>query len=220
MLLTQIFVFGEIHAFLRLNWIGHFGIKWAFLHHENYGLQEVFFQKLTHLGQGSNVLDAPASNLDGCLWRDTFVSSMQLNKLIWRKQSLSPPATVKIQEVFLSKTNWIPKGNNMLDSHASNRDGFLLRDTCYSSTYLNYVYVEQTELMFTLKILSCRNYSFQNINRFSQGNNMLGAAVSSIDGLFGEIHVFLQLGWRGLFAGKQPYLHLEHPSFRKYSFQN
>jgi hypothetical protein len=29
---------------------------------------------------------------------------------------------------------------------------------------------------------------------FSQGNNVLDAAASNIDGLFGEIHVFLQLG--------------------------
>jgi hypothetical protein len=37
------------------------------------------------------VLDAAACNLDGFLWRDTCVSSTQLNRPIWNKQSLSPP---------------------------------------------------------------------------------------------------------------------------------
>jgi hypothetical protein len=48
--------------------------------------------------------------------------------------------------------------------------------------------------MSTLKHISCKKYSFQNINQFSQGNNMLNAAASNLVGLFGEIYVFLQLG--------------------------
>jgi hypothetical protein len=77
--------------------------------------------------------------------------------------------------------------------------------------------VEQTKFMLVLKHLRCRKYSFQNINPLSQGNKMPDAAASSIDGLFGEIHVFLQLG---LFAGNRPYLHLEHLSCKSSSFQN
>jgi hypothetical protein len=38
------------------------------------------------------------------------VSSTQLNRPIWRKQSLSPPETPKMQEVFLSNTNPILTG--------------------------------------------------------------------------------------------------------------
>jgi len=38
-------------------------------------LKEVFFQKLTQLLQRNNVLDAPASNTDGVLLRDTCVFS-------------------------------------------------------------------------------------------------------------------------------------------------
>jgi hypothetical protein len=41
-----------------------------------------------------------------------------------------PLETPKIQEVFLSKTNTILTGKQC----ASNMDGFLLRDTCVSST--------------------------------------------------------------------------------------
>jgi hypothetical protein len=49
------------------------------------------FQKLTQFSQGDNVLDAPTSNIDGFLSRDTLLSSSQLNGDIWNKQSLSPP---------------------------------------------------------------------------------------------------------------------------------
>jgi hypothetical protein len=53
--------------------------------------------------------------------------------------------------------------------------------------------VEQTELMFPLKHLHSRKYSFQNINQVSQEYNMSDAEASSRECLFGEIHVFLQL---------------------------
>jgi hypothetical protein len=49
------------------------------------------FQKQTQFLHGNNVLDAAACNIDGFLWRDTFVSSTQLNRPIWNKMSLSPP---------------------------------------------------------------------------------------------------------------------------------
>jgi hypothetical protein len=54
-------------------------------------LQEIFLSKTNSIFTGSNVIDAAASNIAGFLWRDTSVSSTQLNKPIWRKQSLSPP---------------------------------------------------------------------------------------------------------------------------------
>jgi hypothetical protein len=38
-----------------------------------------------------NVLDIPASNKHGFLWRDTCISSTQLNKPVWNEESLSPP---------------------------------------------------------------------------------------------------------------------------------
>jgi hypothetical protein len=40
--------------------------------------------------------------------------------------------------------------------------------------------LEQIGPISTLKHLSCKKYSFQNLNQFSQGNNMLDAAVSNI----------------------------------------
>jgi hypothetical protein len=49
------------------------------------------FQKLAQFSQGNNVLDAPASNMGVSLWRDICVSSTQMNRPIWNKESLSPP---------------------------------------------------------------------------------------------------------------------------------
>jgi hypothetical protein len=63
----------------------------AYLHFETPKLQEVFLEKLTQFSQGNNALDPPASNTNGCLWRDKCVSSIQLNRSIWNKMNRSPP---------------------------------------------------------------------------------------------------------------------------------
>jgi hypothetical protein len=47
--------------------------------------------KLTHFSQGNNVVDAAAFNIDVFLWRAINVSSTQLNRPTWNKQSLTIP---------------------------------------------------------------------------------------------------------------------------------
>jgi hypothetical protein len=49
------------------------------------------FQNTLQLSKGINVLNAVVSIVHGYLWRDTCVSLTQLNRPIWRKQSISPP---------------------------------------------------------------------------------------------------------------------------------
>jgi hypothetical protein len=49
------------------------------------------FQNLSQFSQGNNVLHTPVCNIDGFLYRDTCVSSTDLNRPIWSKQILSPP---------------------------------------------------------------------------------------------------------------------------------
>jgi hypothetical protein len=56
--------------------------KSAFLHLENYDLQEVFLSKTNSILTGNKALEAPASNTHGFLLRDTCVSSTQLKKPI------------------------------------------------------------------------------------------------------------------------------------------
>jgi hypothetical protein len=48
-----------------------------------------------------------------------------------------------------------------------------------------------------------------------QGNNVLDSAASNIDGIFGEIHVFLQLSWIGELEANRSYVHLETPKLKK-----
>jgi hypothetical protein len=48
------------------------------------------FKKLIQFTQGNNVLDAIVSNTNGFLLRDACVSSTQMNRPMWKKESLSP----------------------------------------------------------------------------------------------------------------------------------
>jgi hypothetical protein len=61
-------------------------------------LQEVLLSKLTQFSQENNVLDAESYDIDGFLWRDTCVSSIQLNRTIWKKDSLPPPSKTFVPE--------------------------------------------------------------------------------------------------------------------------
>jgi hypothetical protein len=75
LLLIQMDFFQAVHVFLQLTQIGLYGVNIHYLHFENDGfLQELFHQKLSQFSHGNNVLDAPASNMDGFLLRDTCVS--------------------------------------------------------------------------------------------------------------------------------------------------
>jgi hypothetical protein len=88
--------FGKVHVFLQLSCIGLFATKRALHHIENYDLQGAFLPKLTHSSQGNNALDVAAYNTDGFLWRDTCVSSNQMNNPICNKKCVYPPGNTKV----------------------------------------------------------------------------------------------------------------------------
>jgi hypothetical protein len=69
----------------------------------------------------------------------------------------------------------------VLDVPALTQIAFFERYLCFFN-FAEYDYLEQNEPFSTMKILIFRKYFFQKITQFSQGNNMLGAAVSNIDG--------------------------------------
>jgi hypothetical protein len=56
-----------------------------------------------------------------------------------------------------------------------------------------YVNLEQTEHLYTLKTRIHRNYSFEKLTQFAQGNNMLDARALTHKVFFREIPVFLQV---------------------------
>jgi hypothetical protein len=63
------------------------------------------FQKLTQFSQGSNVLDALASNTDGFPLRDICVTSTWMNRPVLRKWTLIHLENSDLLEVFLSNTS-------------------------------------------------------------------------------------------------------------------
>jgi hypothetical protein len=83
------------------------------------------------------VLDARASNLDGFLLRDTCVSSTQLNRPYWTKFAFYLLENHDGEAEFLSKANSFLQENKLFDVPPSNIDGFLSRDTCFSTSQLN-----------------------------------------------------------------------------------
>jgi hypothetical protein len=83
------------------------GNKWAFVHLENYDLQENSFQKLTQFWQWNNVLNSPVSNTDGFFLRNTCVFTTYLIGLLEKNRAYPHLEKCDFQEVFLSKTNSI-----------------------------------------------------------------------------------------------------------------
>jgi hypothetical protein len=69
------------------------------------------------------VVDAAASTIDCFLWRDTFVSSTQLNRPIRRKQSVFLHMKhLSFRKYSFQKLTHFSQANNMVDSPASNTD--------------------------------------------------------------------------------------------------
>jgi hypothetical protein len=61
------------------------------------------FEQRNQFSFGNNVLDAALSNIRDFLWRDTSVSSTQLNRPIWSKQTYLHHEKRKLQEEILAK---------------------------------------------------------------------------------------------------------------------
>jgi hypothetical protein len=105
---------------------------------------------------------------------------------MWGKQRLSPPWNTKLEEYFFQKLTQFSQRNSVLHSSASNTDGFPSRDTCVSSTRLNWWICNKTSL-FQLEKFDLQEVLFSKTNWVLTENNVLDVAASFID-------VFL---WRG-----------------------
>jgi hypothetical protein len=120
-------------VFLQLSWTGQLEQT-----ESNSTLKTIIFMKysipkLTQFSHRHIMIDA------GSFWHiwlslERFMCfSTQLNRPIWRKQSLSPPETGKLQEVFLTTLTQFSQEINVLYAPASKTDVFLSKDTCVSS---------------------------------------------------------------------------------------
>ena len=136
-LLAQVVFYWEVRVVRQHSWIGLFATKWAILHLEILVCRKYYFQKRIQCSHGSSVLEAAVSDKGGSLWGDISVSSIQHNKNIWNKLSLSRPWKFWGAGLTAIQLNSIFTGNNVLDAPAPNIDGFLLGDICVSSSQLN-----------------------------------------------------------------------------------
>jgi hypothetical protein len=60
----------------------------------------------------------------------------------------------------------------------------------------------------------CRKYSCQKLSQFSQGNNVLDAPASNLDGFLCRDTCVPQVCWIGLLRANTTYFHLETPKFQ------
>jgi hypothetical protein len=210
LLLTPIVFFREIHVFLQVNSIGLLETNRAYLHLETFKFQELLLSKTNSVLTGSSVSDAQRVNADGFLSRDPCVPPTLLHTHTSNKISLCTPWDTYGAEVFPSKRNQFSLGNNLLVFQ-------LLTYMVFSAGI--YVFLQlwwiglfgRRKPISTLRNLTCKKYCFQRDSQFSQGNNVLDAAASNIDGFFGVTHVFLQLSWTAQYGTNTACIHLEKP---------
>jgi hypothetical protein len=82
------------------------------------------------------VLDAPASNAGGDLWRDTFISSTYLLGQFEQNETFPTMKSMIHRKYSPRILTQFSQGNNVLDAAGSNADSFLGRDMCVPSTDL------------------------------------------------------------------------------------
>jgi hypothetical protein len=73
---------GEIHVFLQLRFTGLFGGNRLYLSLQTWNLPKVFLSKRNQFSLGNYALDATPFKEDACLWRDTCVTSAQMNRIM------------------------------------------------------------------------------------------------------------------------------------------
>jgi hypothetical protein len=186
-------LFGEIHVFLQLSWFLLFGANRVYFPLEIPACRKYSFEKLTQFSQGNHVLDAPASNPNGSLSRDTCVLSTYLHRPIGRRWAFFHLGNCNLQEIFLSKANSVLIGKQCA------------RCPCFYNTWVSFkrymcvfnsveeAYLELHELYSTLKTMICRIYIFRKFTLSSQGHNALDSHSSHSECFLQQIHMFLIL---------------------------
>jgi hypothetical protein len=159
---SKIVFFREIHVFLQLNWIDLFGTQRDYLHLENRKMQKYAFQKLIQFSQGNTVLDAPTSNADGFVSKDTCVFSRCWTDLGRTKFAFLHLEYSGWQHVFLSKTTWNHTGKQCAPWFCFEHTWFSLETYMWFFNWDEKVYLEQTEFITDLKYVICRQCPLKN----------------------------------------------------------
>jgi hypothetical protein len=215
LLLTQMVFFQEIHIFRPSSWIGLYETKWAFLHLQNYDLQEVYLSKTN-----STLSETMCYKLRLLTQMVFFAEIHVFLQLSWihhleQPEPISTLKTLICRQYFFQKLSQSAQGNNVLDAPSSNTDIFLWRNTCVSSSLLNRPILEQVWPVCTFKNLSCRKYCLQKLTQLSQ-ETMSQMLLLLTQMVFSrDIHLSLQLSWIDLFGKMRAYFHLEKPTLQE-----
>jgi hypothetical protein len=117
-----------------------------------------------------------------------------------------------VQDVIVNRFS---QGNNMLDAAASNIDDFLWRDTCVSLIQHNRPIGSKQTIYSSWKLWFKGNIHCK--NQFNSHLETILLRLLLLTEMFfiGEICIFLQFGWIGLFGTKCAFLHLENYDFQE-----
>jgi hypothetical protein len=131
---------------LPFTWMELFCTKWCSSHLKSLRSRQYSFHKLTQFSQENNVLDPPASYIQGFFTRDTLVHSLTWRSNFVQSSCSSHMKTLKVRQCFFQKLTQFPQGNFVLQPPASHIDGFLTREIIL----VPFTWMEQfcTKLMF------------------------------------------------------------------------
>jgi hypothetical protein len=105
--------------------------------------------------------------------------------------------------------------NNVPDAHNSDTNGFLLSDTCISSTHLQRPIWNKESVSPPWKLSVAGSIPFKNILNFHKETRCKIPLLLTQMVLFREVPVFLELKWICLFGTKWAFLHLENSDLQE-----
>jgi hypothetical protein len=130
-------VFGEIHVFPPLSWIGLFGAKSAYLHLEAPTFHEVFLSKIhSVITEKQCAVASVSTQMDFLREIHVFLQVRWIGGSA-AKGAFSILKSLVCRKNFFQKLTEFSWHNNVLDAAATFIAGFLWRDTYGSSTQVN-----------------------------------------------------------------------------------
>jgi hypothetical protein len=133
----------------------------------------------------------------------------------WEEMSLLHIENFDLMEVFLLKTNSSVTGKKGARCFCLKHQRFFFeRHICFDISFVS-TYLDHKEPFSTLKGLICRSYSFQKLTQFLQGNQVVDAAASNINGFLWSYTCVLIPRWIGPYGTKWAFFHLETPKLQE-----
>jgi hypothetical protein len=142
-------------------------------------------QKRPQFTMENNMLDAARSSIHACLWRGAWVSSPELNRPIWIKESLYSLWNIKVAGSTLAKTTTILTGKQWLLATASNRNPCVLEThVLLPRSWRGLLGKKWAFIHHETSVL--QEVFLQTLLQFSLGNNWVDAPASSSRGFLLE----------------------------------